>query len=139
MIIGTSGVPRWALLLEITGHSALAYASSSARISSFFMSTAQKTKSASAATSSTCEASYTGMAFMLSGIGVSIAQRPATASSYGLPAERGLAASTVTVNHGWFSSRVMKRCPTMPVQPTIPTRYCFMLFSFFFSAGGKKY
>ncbi len=43
--MGTSSVQRLAELLDTTGHSALAYRSSRALISSFFMSTAQKTKS----------------------------------------------------------------------------------------------
>ena len=47
MIIGTSGVARCAPLFETTGVSLFAYASSSARVSSFVMSTAQNTKSTS--------------------------------------------------------------------------------------------
>ena len=37
-IIGTSGVQRWALLLDTTGVSVFAYSSSMARISSCFIS-----------------------------------------------------------------------------------------------------
>ena len=100
-IIGTSGVPRFAELLEITGHSALAYASSNALISSFFISTAQKTKSTIEVifSISFC-ASITTISFMLSGIGVCIAHLAPTASTYFLPAEREEAAMTLTWNHG---------------------------------------
>ena len=52
-----------------------------------------------------------------------MAQRGPTASSYRLPAERGLAATTVSWNQGWPSSRVTKRWPTMPVAPMTPTLY----------------
>ena len=79
--MGTSGVQRWAELLETTGHSSLAYRSSSARISSFFMSTAQKTKSTiSAIFSASASASRTTMDAALSGMGSSIAQRLPIAS-----------------------------------------------------------
>ena len=54
-------------------------------------------------------------------VGVSIFQRPPTASSYVFPAERGLAAYVVTSNHGWFSNNEIKRCPTIPVAPKAPT------------------
>ena len=80
--IGTSGVNLLALLLDTTGHSCLAYSSSRALISSFFISTAQNTKS-------TCEvilsisfvASITTMFFIFSGIGVSMHHFLPTASS----------------------------------------------------------
>ena len=81
MTIGTSGVQRLALLLETTGVSLLAYSSSSASISSFFMSTAEKTKSTSPATEATSEASLMTILFAHSGIGTSSAQRLETASS----------------------------------------------------------
>lgn len=37
-------------------------------------------------------------------------------------------ATAVTSNHGCWSSRETKRWPTMPVAPTMPTRYFFILF-----------
>ena len=40
---------------------------------------------------------------------------------------RALAAMTVRRNQGWFSISVMKRWPTMPVPPMIPTLYCFIV------------
>ena len=55
------------------------------------------------------------------GVGSASDQRPATASAYDLPAELGLAATTVTSNHGWLASSDTKRCPTMPVAPKITT------------------
>ena len=124
--MGTSGVERLALLLETTGHSALAYASSRALISALGISTAQNTKSAIDATVSTWEASCTTICSRVAGSGVFIDQRPPRASLYVLPAERGLAARTVTSNQGCSARRVAKRCPTMPVQPMIPTRNFFM-------------
>jgi hypothetical protein len=73
------------------------------------MLTAQKMKSTCAATSSTLEASCTIIPLTLSGIGVVMAQRLPTASSYVLPALRPEAARTVSLNQGWFSSSVIKR------------------------------
>ncbi len=55
-----------------------------------------------------------------------MAQRPDTASSYRFPADRGLAATAVSWNQGWFSKRVTKRWPTIPVAPITPTLYCSM-------------
>ena len=81
MTMGTSGVQRLALLFETTGHSALAYSSSSARISSFFMSTAEKTKSTSFTISATSAAFLTTIFFAHSGIGSSSAHFAPTASS----------------------------------------------------------
>jgi hypothetical protein len=43
------------------------------------------------------------------GVGSASDQRPATASAYDLPAELGLAATTVTSNHGWSASSDTKR------------------------------
>ena len=111
--------------MDTTGVSVLAYASSMAFISSFVMSTALNTKSTPAATFSTSFTFITTSFLTASGMGVVIFQRSPTASSYVLPAERGLAATVTTWNHGWFSKRAMKRCPTIPVAPNIPT------FSFF--------
>ena len=37
-----------------------------------------------------------------------------------------LAAMAVSLNQGWFSIRVTKRWPTIPVAPMIPTLYCFI-------------
>ncbi len=98
--IGTSGVHLWALLLETTGVSVLAYASSMALISSLDISTALNTKSTLEATASTSFTFITTRSFTASGMGVSIFQRPPTASSYRFPAERGLAAIVVTSNQG---------------------------------------
>ena len=119
--IGTSGVQRCALLLDTTGVSVFAYASSIALISSLLISTALNTKSTVDATCSTSFTLSTTSFFTASGIGVSIFQRSPTASSYVLPAERGLAATVTTSNHGWFSSREINLCPTIPVAPRIPT------------------
>src|SRR5260370_21236512 len=48
------------------------------------------------------------------------------ASGYGSPADLSDAASHLTSNHGWFSSRLTKRCPTMPVAPRMPTSSFFI-------------
>src|ERR1700690_1211089 len=53
------------------------------------------------------------------GIGVFIFQR--AASPYERPSERSEAATHATSNHGWCSSIWIKRCPTTPVAPRIPT------------------
>ena len=98
--IGTSGVHLCALLLETTGVSVFAYASSIALISSFVISTALNTKSTSDATCSTSFTFFTIISFTASGIGVSIFQRSPTASAYVFPALLGLAAIVVTSNHG---------------------------------------
>ena len=80
--MGTSSVQRWAELLETTGHSSLAYFSSRALISSFFISTAQKTKSTIPASfSASASASRITRLLASSGIGVAMAHRPDTASS----------------------------------------------------------
>ena len=80
--MGTSSVQRWAELLDTTGHSALAYRSSRVRISSFFMSTAQKTKSTMPAIFSTSSSALRTTRFLASsGMGVVMAQRFFTASS----------------------------------------------------------
>ena len=71
-----------------------------ARISSFVMSTALNTKSTDAATFSTSATFITDSFFTASGMGVSIFQRPLTASSYVFPALLALAATVVTSNHG---------------------------------------
>ena len=71
--MGTSGVNRLAELLDTTGHSCLAYCSSNARISSFFISTAQNTKSTiEVIFSISAWASYTGRSAMLAGMGLSM-------------------------------------------------------------------
>ena len=78
--MGTSSVHRWAELLETMGHSSLAYFSSRARMSSFFMSTAQKQKSTMPASfSASASASSTTRSLASSGMGTSRAQRPSTA------------------------------------------------------------
>ena len=46
------------------------------------------------------------------------------------PCERSEAASAVISNCGWFSSNWMKRCPTMPVAPSIPTRSFLVIVKF---------
>src|SRR5579859_6042200 len=55
----------------------------------------------------------------LAGIGVFNFHR--AASPYGRPSERSEAATHATSNHGWCSSIWIKRCPTTPVAPRIPT------------------
>ena len=99
--IGTSGVCLCALLFETTGHSAFAYSSSRALISSFFISTAQKTKSTCDAISFISSVAFiTTRSLTFSGIATSMHHFEPTASSYFLPAERALAATTFTLNHG---------------------------------------
>ena len=66
----------------------------------YYNFTALNTKSTVDATCSTSFTFITTSFFTASGIGVSIFQRPPTASSYVFPAERGLAANVVTSNHG---------------------------------------
>lgn len=61
---------------------------------------ALNTKSTVEATSSTSFTFFTISFLTPSGIGVSIFQRPPTASSYVFPAERGLAATVTTSNQG---------------------------------------
>ena len=100
MTIGTSGVQRCALLLETTGVSVFAYASSIFRISSFVISTAEKTISTCPATASTSETFMTFMFRTVSGIGVSIFHLPPTASSYVLPALLAEAARTSIWKYG---------------------------------------
>ena len=73
------------------------------------MSTAQNTKSTAPATPATSAASTTVSAAAAAGVGSASDQRPATASAYDLPAELGLAATTVTSNHGWLASSDTKR------------------------------
>src|ERR1700761_8631705 len=53
--------------------------------------------------------------------GSGVANRQVVASAYFFPAERSEAESQLTSNHGWFSSSCIKRCPTVPVAPTMPT------------------
>ncbi len=64
------------------------------------MSTAQKTKSTSAAMALTSEALRTVSAAGAAGMAVLSAQRPLTASAYLWPAELALAASSVTSYQG---------------------------------------
>src|SRR5262249_3224736 len=53
------------------------------------------------------------------GIGVYCLQM--AASAYGFPAERSEAATSVSSNHGWFSSSLTHFWPTAPVAPSNPT------------------
>src|SRR5688572_24303725 len=53
--------------------------------------------------------------------GIGAGNRHADASVYFLPSDRSLAASHVTLNHGWCSSRDTNCCPTIPVAPRTPT------------------
>ena len=125
--MGTSGVQRWALLLDTTGVSVLAYASSMARISSFVISTALNTKSTVEATFSTSATFMTTSFFTASGMGDVIFQRSPTASSYVFPAERALAATVTTWNQGWSSRREINLWPTIPVAPRMPTLSFFSI------------
>ncbi len=127
--IGTSDVHLWALLLETTGVSVLAYSSSILLISSLDISTALKTKSTSEATLFTSLTSFTIMSFTVSGIGDAIFQRPPIASSYLFPALRGLAAIATTSNQGCFSNNEINLCPTIPVPPRIPALNFLSMFS----------
>ncbi len=54
-------------------------------------------------------ASPTVRAAAAAGTGEASDHRPVTASPYRLPAELGLAATTASSNHGWFSSKDTKR------------------------------
>src|SRR5512138_385022 len=94
------------------------------------MSTAQKTKSTWSEIAFTSEAFWTTTFARFCGIAPLIAQRPFITSAYFWPAELALAASSVTSYQGWFSSRLRKRWPTMPVAPRTPTRSFFWLISF---------
>ena len=104
MTIGTSGVCLCAELFDTTGHSAFAYFSSRALISSFFISTAQNTKSTIEAIFSTSSSAFrTVSSPIASGRGSESFHLPATASLSFLPAERGEAATHTTLNHGCLS------------------------------------
>ena len=91
---------RFAELFETTGVSSFATFSSRALISSFFIFTAQKVKSICLQYSSISSVLYTTIFLTYSGIGRSIFQRPATASSYVLPAELGDAQRATHSNQG---------------------------------------
>ena len=80
MIMGTSGVPRCAELLETTGVSRRAQASSSSRTAALGMSTAQKQKSTPSQTAAVSAASITTRFRAAWGMGSCMAQRPWTAS-----------------------------------------------------------
>jgi hypothetical protein len=69
-------------------------------VSSFDMSTAQKTKSTSPAMALTSEAFLTVRPAWAAGMAVLSAQRPLTESTYFWPAELALAASKVTSYQG---------------------------------------
>jgi hypothetical protein len=73
------------------------------------MSVAEKTRSTSPAMPDTSPASLTTSFFVASGAGEPSAHRPATASSYVRPADFGLAATTVTSNHGCAPRSATKR------------------------------
>ena len=77
--MGTSSTPRQAELLETTGVSSRANASSMARISALGISTAQKMKSAHSATRSRWALSITTISRTASGMGTGIFQLPSTA------------------------------------------------------------
>lgn len=47
-----------------------------------------------------------------------------TAFSYGLPAERDEAPRACTTRNGWSPSNEIKRWPTVPVAPKMPTLKC---------------
>ena len=73
------------------------------------------------------------MSAICAGIGEDIFQRSPTASEYFFPALREDAARALTVKYGWFSRRVMKRCPTIPVAPIIPAfNFSFISEAFLF-------
>ena len=109
---GTDGSIRNALELVITAHPAAANLGSSSRAISA-SSAAKITRGAPSGV-----AGETGIAAIRSGSGVSSFHR--TASPYGFPLDRSLAASQPTSNHGWCSSSWINRCPTIPVAPKIP-------------------
>src|SRR5437660_6591468 len=77
------------------------------------------------------EAANTIMLAILFGSGV--LSRHLAASAYGFPAERSEAASHATSNHGWSSSSWIKRCPTVPVAPRIPTGILAVIINFDFN------
>src|SRR5512145_1563588 len=93
------------------------------------MSTAQKTKSTWSAIAFTSDAFWTTTPARFAGIAPLMAQRPFITSAYFWPAELALAARSVTSYQGWFSSRLRKRWPTIPVPPSTPTRSFFWLIS----------
>src|SRR6266567_655002 len=53
--------------------------------------------------------------------GIAVFRRQRAAAAYSLPSERSDAASHTASNQGWRSSIWIKRWPTMPVAPRIPT------------------
>ena len=66
-----------------------------------------------------------GLALLHDQVGLSSGITPCrchlVASRYFLPAERSLAPSHLTSNHGWPCRNLMKCWPTMPVAPKMPT------------------
>jgi hypothetical protein len=64
------------------------------------MSSALNTKATSRLSDSTVWTSTTVRSATFGGMSAGMAQRPATASAYVLPAERGLAATATTSNQG---------------------------------------
>lgn len=67
--------------------------------------------------------SPTGMPAMCAGMGCTCFQRPVVAWAYVFPALAALAPSTEISKCGCAARRRMKRCPTVPVAPRMPTRF----------------
>src|SRR5262245_58091949 len=62
--------------------------------------------------------------------GIAPSRRHDVASVYFLPAERSLAPTHVSSNHGWFCRNFTKCWPTIPVAPSTPTSiFWFMGYS----------
>src|SRR5947199_2389757 len=118
MTNGTSFAMRSALEFEITAQPASAKRGSS----SAAMDASRAAKITLGAPLGA--AADTRILATLAGIGVFKRQR--AASLYSRPSERSEAASHATSNHGWDSSIWIKRCPTMPVAPRIPTGIFFI-------------
>src|SRR5450432_1346459 len=114
MTSGTSGAMRKAPEFETTAQPASANAGSISRAA--VESSAAKI---SLGVSLAGDAEFTVRAATRGGKGVE--RRHVVASAYFLPAERSEAESQLTSNHGWFSSNCIKRWPTVPVAPTMPT------------------
>ncbi len=106
----------------------LCISSSMALISSLVISTALNTKSTLQPLFLLRYIHYR-IFFTASGMGVSIFQRPPQLPHRSFLRDLGLAATVTTSNQGWFSSREIKLCPTIPVAPNIPTLQFLLIFS----------
>src|SRR6266849_2558445 len=113
MTRGTSFVMRSALELVMTAQPASAKRGSS--------SAAMEVSSAAKITLGAPSGFPGETRILATRAGMAVFRRQRAASAYSRPSERSEAASHATSNQGWVSSIWIKRCPTMPVAPRIPT------------------